>query len=374
MSKISHPNRQRSIGLSLVELMVGMAIGLVVLVAITALFVGNSRTRQESEKTSQQIENGRYAIQVLSDDLRLAGHFGEFNLTELTSTTTTLPSLTAYSGAELASAIELPIQGYHNAAPTELGGSGVLADIRDNTDVLVVRRASSCIAGSTGCSAADFTKGIYFQTSLCANQLAILPVTSQFVIGSDEAVFKTSNPGVTGAASPPAYLANAACSAPAALRSLFVRVYFVANNNRSGDGIPTLKVAELGPTGFPASPGASNPLPLVEGVESLQIQYGIDKDGDGAPDVYTPTPAVPSTLMTAMGVSEREIWRRVTAVRLNVLARNSQASGGFSDTRTYVLGTKADGSANVFGPYGDNIKRHAYSTVIRLNNVAGRLE
>jgi type IV pilus assembly protein PilW len=114
-------------------------------------------------------------------------------------------------------------------------------------------------------------------------------------------------------------------------------------------------VAELGAGAFSISP-------MVAGIEQLQLEYGLDTDGDGTPDTYTGAPA------------NAAAWQQVTAVKIHVLARNVQTSGGFTDNRSYVLGLNSAGNDNVFGPYNDGYKRHAYSTVVRLDNVAGRLE
>src|SRR4051794_7243193 len=62
-------------GTTLVELMVAITIGVIVLLALAALFGYNSRTRGEIDKASQQIENGRYALDLLRDDIQMAGYF-----------------------------------------------------------------------------------------------------------------------------------------------------------------------------------------------------------------------------------------------------------------------------------------------------------
>ena len=48
------------------------------------------------------------------------------------------------------------------------------------------------------------------------------------------------------------------------------------------------------------------------------------------------------------------------------------ATQGYTDTKTYTLGLTAAGAPNVVGPFNDSFKRHAYSTVARLNNPASR--
>ena len=345
---------RRPAGFSLVELMVALALGLIIMGTLTAIFVSSSRSRQEIEKTDQQIENGHFATQLLLDDLRLAGYYGEFSPASL-ATPATLPDPALSDAASLSAAIALPVQGYDGGTGLSVPLAAMLADLRAGSDVLVLRRASTCVAGTAGCLPVDMTRNTYFQTTLCNNQLSVLPAASQFLIGTTSSQFDTNNAAVTGSASPPTFLARKDCLTAAVLRAFFTRFYFLANNNRSADGIPTLKMVELGA-------GSFNITPLVEGIDQLQFEYGRDTNGDGAPDLYTPSPA-----------SAAE-WRQVTVVKIHLLARNTLSSGGFVDSRSYSLGRLADGSENVFGPFNDAFKRHVYSTTVRLNNVAGRLE
>jgi len=65
-------------GLSLVELLVSLALGLMIISGMLTLLARNSETRGEIEKAGRQVENGRYAIQRLSEDLHHAGFYGEF--------------------------------------------------------------------------------------------------------------------------------------------------------------------------------------------------------------------------------------------------------------------------------------------------------
>jgi type IV pilus assembly protein PilW len=336
------PYRQH--GFSLIELMVGMVLGLVVVAAITLLFVNSSRTRTETEKTGQQIENGRYTAQLLMDEFQLAGYYGELNPANV-ATPTAKPDPCVFDPASLKAALALPLQGYDN--PTSF--PACLSDVRTGSgtspspDIVVIRRASTCIAGSTGCDPVDTTKSTYFQTTLCPSS------SGQYVIDTISSSFT---------------LTKKDCTSISGQRAYYTRIYFVANNNNPGDGIPTLKVAELGSRAFSISS-------LVAGIQEFQVEYGIDTNADGAPDVYT---ANPDTYNACTGVACQNNWRAVTTVKLHLLVRNTQSSTGFVENRTYVLGKLADGSANNFGPYNDSIKRHVYTTVVRLNNVAGRLE
>ena len=325
-------------GVSLIELMLGMTIGLILIAGLSLIFVNSSRTNTETEKTSQQIENGRYATQLVLEDLRLAGYYGELNPVAV-ATPGAKPDACATGAASLAADTALPIQGYDagEAVPACLPAAEVMAD----SDIFVIRRASTCVAGGADCEAIDYTKQTYFQTGLCASD------AGQYVIDTDASKFLLTKPMACGVAATPG-------PNKASLRAYYTHIYFVAKNNRPGDGIPTLKMLELGAGAFSA------PIALVAGIERMQLEYGVSASAT-APPVYTAAPA------------DTAAWRNVTAVKLNLLARNTASSPGYTDTRTYVLGKKADGSDNNFGPVNDAFKRHVYNTVVRLNNVAGRL-
>jgi type IV pilus assembly protein PilW len=72
---IPHKHRQQS-GFSLVELMLALALGLVVVTGIVQLFVGNSRTYETLTAQARLQENGRFALEFLSQAARSAGYFG----------------------------------------------------------------------------------------------------------------------------------------------------------------------------------------------------------------------------------------------------------------------------------------------------------
>jgi type IV pilus assembly protein PilW len=365
----------RQLGFSLVELLVSIVVGLVIIASLALLCANNSRARQEMEKTSQQIENGRYTVQTLRSDLRLAGYYGEFSPANL-ATPASVPDPSATDDASVAAALPIAVQGYHFGMDSALystlptGVSTLLTDRRAHSDVLVIRRTSTCYAGptsaETNCSAMDTTSSKYFQTSLCKTQLTNVADASLIAIGTDSAVFSTSNPNLVAAGTTPVYLAQKDCTTAAVTRAFYVHIYYVANNDVSGDGIPTLKMVALGATSFSA------PVAIAEGIETIQVEYGMDTLGTsgGVPDTWKSDPAAGAANAAAAVTA----WSQVTALKLRVLARNPQPSTGqFTDSRTYVLGTVAS-TDNTFGAYNDAYKRHVYTSIARMVNVAGRAE
>src|SRR5450759_3134856 len=79
-------------GMTLVEWMVSITIGLILLAGLTALIAQQSSTQAELEKSSRQIENGRYAMQLLQDDIQLAGYYGEYSAAATLALPASLPN------------------------------------------------------------------------------------------------------------------------------------------------------------------------------------------------------------------------------------------------------------------------------------------
>lgn len=330
-------------GLSLIELMISITIGLLILVSLSTMFVNQSKTRSELDKSNRMIDNGRYALEVLSDNLRMAGYYGEFEPTSsVPAVPAMLPDPCSTDAAAVSASLQLAVQGYDAAVQasqisglpplcnfTYSGGSD--SSLKPGSDILAIRRASTATPIVQG---AAMPNTLYLQVSLC--QFDVAP----YIVSSNPAAFTLRTTGCTPASVAP--YAN--------LRNFMVHVYFVSPNNNTSpaDGIPTLKRYEYDPT-----TNSFVVRPLVEGIEYMQIDYGLDSNNDGAPDTYVTAPAVAQ-------------WPNVVSVKMNILARNTESTQGYTDTKTYTLGTAT------FGPFNDSFKRHVYTQYILLVNPAGR--
>ena len=338
--------RRRQNGLTLVELMVSITIGLILLAGITTLIVQQSGIRDDLEKSSRQIENGRYAMQILSDDIRHAGFYGQYGT--LAAPPAALPDPCATALADLDPAMTLPIQGYDSPATVPAPLSACLPDANHvaGTDILVIRRADTTDNIDLGAAVAG---QVYLQTT---------PAAYVMVIGPDP------TPAI-----PTAYTLKKKDGATAEkLHKYFVHIYFLSPCNQPAGGgsactgstddngrpIPTLKRLELGVAGGATAFGVA---PLVEGIENFQLDYGIDATSDGSPDSYVTAPASTAD------------WANVMTVKVNLLARNNEPTAGHEDTKTYSLGV-----AGSVGPFNDAYKRHAYSELVRAINPSGRRE
>jgi type IV pilus assembly protein PilW len=67
-------------GLSLIELMISLALGLLVVLAVTYVFAGSRANYRHQDALSAVQESGRIALEVLTRDVRMAGYPGCGNL------------------------------------------------------------------------------------------------------------------------------------------------------------------------------------------------------------------------------------------------------------------------------------------------------
>jgi hypothetical protein len=174
-------------GLSLIELMIAIAIGMALIAALLALFVNVTRTNNEMTKMNRQIENGRFAIQLLQDDIVHAGYWGS-HVPQFDDLTTVVAPLDApnaipdpcldyasWTDQHRANLIGVPVQ-------ADTGTCGVVTDQQANTDTLVVRYAHPCalewdaskatwMPAGPGCEA-DTAGKLYFQSTLCEMEVS----------------------------------------------------------------------------------------------------------------------------------------------------------------------------------------------------------
>lgn len=73
MKKHNREFLRRLCGFTLVEIMVALLIGMVLLAGISQLLIGNQNTYHFQNNLSRLQENGRYALEMLSRNLRMAG-------------------------------------------------------------------------------------------------------------------------------------------------------------------------------------------------------------------------------------------------------------------------------------------------------------
>jgi type IV pilus assembly protein PilW len=393
--------------------MIAISLGLLIVAALSVLFVNTSRTNREMAKANKQIENGRFAIQILENDIVHAGFWGTHapQFDDLawvgnpvaqapTDVPTVVPEIYAtynppnwtpdYKNA----IVGIPVQAYEAApgcdAAVATGGCGAerVLSKQGNTDVLVVRHGATCAVGEAGCEA-DVNGKLYFQASQC--EFEIDPVKNtcagSALPATDAVPFKIDTSGFTLKRRNCTCATGVTSGTFAPKRRLVSNLYYIRDHAITpGDGIPTLMRSTFDLVGGTLAHQPAEAL--VEGIDGFRVEFGVDNvsktgaavnyaqetkwanpnnkvtpinRGDGAPDgdfvrCTTATPCTAAQLMN------------VTAVKVYVLARSLETSPDYTDTKTYALGS------TTLGPFNDKFKRHVFSTTVRINNVAGRRE
>ena len=290
-------------GFSLVELMVGLSIGLFLVAVMGAVYLGSRNTFVVQEAGSRMQENGRFAIDTISTDLRMSGFRGCQGTDPLDNTLNS-PTALLYNFAE-------PIWGAHH---TGVAWSPALAAPADTLsalaqgDVLVVRRPVGLgwsLIGEMANASAPLVIGA--TTNITQGDLLVLADCA------GGAVLQATNsaPGTGGSI---AHVTAAAGVVPGVARNALTRIYandarvwrmqtliyFIANSVRR-PGQTALWVFTS-----PVYDGGAQRAELVTGVERLAVTYGVDSDGDFSADQFRSADQVSN-------------WAQVVSARVELL-------------------------------------------------------
>jgi type IV pilus assembly protein PilW len=94
------------------------------------------------------------------------------------------------------------------------------------------------------------------------------------------------------------------------------------------------------------------PEEIIPGVEKMEIQYGVDTDGDAVVDQYS----------NADVVDTASNWSNVVSVKVAILVRSPEANSPDVDKRIYTLLSKTA------GPFNDRYERSLFTTTVALRN------
>lgn len=378
------PGGGRLSGFSLIELMVAITISSIILIALVVIFMGNRATYQSDEGIARMQESARFAMEFLTRDIRMAGYAACLTNREdplivnyLAGGQDPRNNLAngiwgfEYRGTSPGDSYNMPAL-YPNV-PTA-GSTGEWAPALDatllpanrvipGTDVLVLSFAGNPgeapvrviapfrdAASFTVSRPNNFSVGQILMVTDC-KRASIFQATNVTSVGGGGTNIVHSMAGNVTPGNRCATWGSPQCpqqnefddgSEIMAFRTL---VYYVG---AGAGGRPALFQRHFD-TGIPVD------LELVEGVESMQVLYGIDTDGDPfrTADRY----------VTADGVTD---WTRVVSARVDLLVATSNVAGAAEqtvDTRTYTL---AEASFNPNG--SDRLRRWTFSTTVRLRN------
>jgi type IV pilus assembly protein PilW len=282
--------------------------------------------REDSAYASMQDE-ARFAVRELSNDLRMAGYITSLLMPDninLDPGADVGIDCADAGGTSWALTLQDPITGEDTflMALDNVTGMTAVAEfscltssqIVAGTDIVAIKRA----AGNT--TTVVSTGDIAIRSNGTVGSLFVEPITTAVTGTVEDWLFTPT-------------------------------IYFIRNfTNVAGDGIPSL-CRMIMQSGTPPDMVTEC---IAEGVEDLQLEYGVDNSGDGSVNAYVTSP------------TQAELEQTIS-VRFFLLSRTAQIDVNTIDDKTYSISNAADYSPN------DNFHRRVFSSTVSVPNARNRV-
>ncbi|MCC6707609.1 MAG: PilW family protein [Gammaproteobacteria bacterium] len=302
---MNYARPRRQAGMTLIEVMVSITVGLILLSGVISIFSSNKLAYRLQESTNVLDENARYALNQLQYHLRMGDHWGgvepsrirkDATLAALAIASTTCTQSIAVSNVgffALEGASSSPLSCIPNA------------DYQPNTDVLIVRYAGPDRTPSASIVAGD----VYLRTR----------------VGAEAVLFKGSSlaslPSTVYETPEPVYEAN---------WHYMTVIYFIRKCasqdlgtagvcDAADDTTPTLTRLVLSGTSLVQED-------VVAGVEQLQATFGKLSDA-----------AVPKIQYYAASAISATDWPSIVNVQVSMIVRGTEYDVTHTDGRSFKL-------------------------------------
>ena len=322
MSRVQPPAarlsaRPRARGFSLIEMMIGLALGLTLVAGVSVVFLTSAGGQRSAETNTVMQTSGQYAIEALRFELLHSG-FDSFNGSDASQV---IGAVNVANDCLVGFSTNLGQRLWAANDQNPFAGSCVPSSAYLKGDVVAFRRAS-----------------LARPAALDANRLHAR------IAFEGASLFQ-------GAAAP----ANGFI--PFEDRRMEASVYFISPYTASpseNPRVPALYRVRLVP-----GPAISAPELVASGIEDLQIEIGV-RDATGSIIFVDPNEVAPAAVTAATtGITE---WNSVLAARVHVLVRSERTETGYKPgPRTYQLGSR---SVTV----SDSFRREVQTSVVQLRN------
>ncbi len=254
-------SRPREKGFSLIEFMIAITIAMIIMLAVSIAWQSSLATQNTQSDVSRLNETVRYSMDLLSREIKQAGLINTTNLSNGDTPEQNFCSTTSVGGA---------IAGANDPTHINPATPGATLDTG---------------AGTTILNLSDVIRVRYYGDDPNAGG----------IIGGTESTYDCQGNIIV----------------PNATNGAFVEDTLYVAADPSNNGEPALWCTTSNPNATTKS------LPIVAGVESLQILYGEDTDGDGIVNHY-----IPWQLLNG-GTNQNS--DNVLSVKLSIVARSADA-------------------------------------------------
>ena len=341
-------NNQNQKGFTLVEIMVAAVVSLILLSGVIQIFLSTKQTYRFGDAVSRMQESGRFAIDILTRDIRMAGYQGCAQLGSI-------PANIIANNPPVTSFNQEAITGWEYtgswAPTTPAQPAGITSLVKANTDVISIKHASSTGMKLTGNLIVDNAN-----IQIAAITVGLVANDVLFISDCETVdVFRATNVSNGGGTVTIAHANSAnttnklskAYGTDATLYSFDDNVYFVGPTGRTnghGQAIFALFRRDI----------RGNIDELVEGVENMQVLYG-ERAANGN---IRYVPATNGTLDMTLVVS----------VRIAILVHSLDPVNSTTDSTVYnVAGTSIGPTGTVTHDQDKRIRR-VFVTTVKLRN------
>ena len=374
MSRYPRNKSRRGVmaGVSLIEMMVSLTIGMLIIAGIGYAYLGTKQNYRSQDALSRMQEGARTAFEIMAKDIRMAGFRG---CPPNIATSGDINVLTAFSDWDK-NLLGQPLIGYEKPSATAWsafpgGVTGVVGHVANAGDALTVLHADNSkeyFVASHNTASSQMTL-----TANHDNQQGEILIASKEDC-SRNAVFQKTNTCTLSAGScgdkivqhgSSSVTTTAPLGSPAGTIDTFgagshifrlsAVTYYIRTNDYSE---PSLYRQVLGSSGTAPN---NAPQELIEGVQDMQLSYGVDTTPtpDGAVDSYAAANAVPD-------------WSKVLGVRISLLMVSRSDEGGITASpQQYALDRNGDGDVVDAGETvvpTDNLLRKVFTMTIAVKN------
>ena len=354
-------NRQK--GFSIVELMVALLLGLFLVSGVTAMYVSSKQTYRMTDNLSRLQESLRFSLDFMSSDIRMAGYlpcrFPPTNINAINNGTATWfldyfnYGIRGYEGGISTFPTALPAVGTNPG--DRVAGSDAIAILKGSV------YASSLTFHNSGGNVFTLQNTFDDQSDFQQGSIAIVCDPRQasiFQVSDAATTTKTVRYGDNSYISPGNTTTSiGSYGEDAQITSYEPVIYYIAMSTRNPN-VTSLKKQYLEARLVGGLETAQmREEEVLEGVESMQILYGLDVDNDQIVDRFE----------AANTIAANE-WLDVITVRLGLLMATGEEVTTEIDANTYnVAGTLISDTSTISHP-ADKKLRYVVNTTINLRN------
>lgn len=360
-------SRYRQTGLSLIELMIAMVVGLILIAGVLSIFITSRQGYGTNSAVATVQENGRFALDFIRNDARMSGYMG---CTTTARTNTILNPVGQlynfllpiygfeYNGTDPSTATSAAPFVITNETPTAIAlGGGQWTPVADATlplnaipgsDALVLYTAVGGPVYVTAPTAGGLIT-VNNSAPFFADQLAVITDCLRSTVFQISTVSPTTL--TVGSGSPPGpgnsqTFFSVGYGVGAQVLSADAIIYYIG---QGADRLPALYRVDVLPNG-----SLGTPEEMVPGVENMQVLYGVDTTGVlGTPNAY----------LDAAEVDAAGFWPDVLSVQVGLLVESGLQA---------VTQPTAAQSFNILDSYIqvplDTRLRHVFTATIYLRN------